>query len=112
VPGVGRRFSRGPYPFPGDVNTVLQGGVALSRPSDTVAILPGYRQIIDLADLDNSLFILSTGTSGIPGHPRYGDCIPDYLAGRYRPLLYSRAAVEAHTEHRLVLEPPPVEQPA
>jgi penicillin amidase len=105
VPIVGRRFSRGPYPFPGDTNTLLQAGYRIVRGPDTVGVLPGYRQIIDLADLDRSVFQLSTGNSGIPGHPRYGDCIEEFRAGRYRPLLYSRAAVERHLEHTLRLEP-------
>jgi penicillin amidase len=105
IPGLGRWFSRGPFPFPGDANTVEQAFLPHLSTSGTVSILPGYRQVIDLADFDRSRFILSTGNSGIPGHPRYGDCIPDYLAGRLRPLLYSRAAVDAHTAQTLVLEP-------
>ncbi len=105
VPGLGRWFSRGPFPFPGDQNTVLQGSSSMAHDAAAVAILPGYRQIIDLADFDRSVFQLSTGNSGIPGHARYGDCIPEFLAGRYRPLLYSRAAIEADREHTLELEP-------
>jgi penicillin amidase len=105
VPGLRRWFSRGPYPFPGDVNTVLQGASTISRDSDRVGMLPGYRQIIDLADMDRSVFILSTGNSGIPGHEHYGDCIDEFLRGQYRPLLYSRQAVEAHAAHSLTLSP-------
>ena len=105
VPGVGRWFSRGPYPFPGDVNTVQQGSLPHLSASGTISILPGYRQVLDLADFDRSRFMLSTGNSGIPGHPRYDDCIPDFLAGRLRPLLYSRQAIEAHVAHALLLEP-------
>jgi penicillin amidase len=105
VPGLRRWFSRGPYPFPGDVNTVLQGASPISRDSDRVGMLPGYRQVIDLADMDRSVFILSTGNSGIPGHEHYGDCIDEYLRGQYRPLLFSRPAVEAQTAHALTLQP-------
>lgn len=105
VPVLGRRFSRGPYPFPGDTNTVLQAGYRIARGADNVGVLPGYRQIIDLADLDHSVFQLSTGNSGIPGHSRYGDSIDEFRAGQYRPLLYSRAAIERHLEHTLRLEP-------
>ncbi len=105
VPGLGRWFSRGPYPMPGDLNTVQQASLPPLSTSGTIAILPGYRQVIDLADFDRSRFILSTGNSGIPGHPRYGDSIADTLAGRLRPLLYSREAIEAHVEHALLLEP-------
>lgn len=105
VPGLGRWFSRGPYPFPGDGNTVLQSAYSVFRGPDAASILPGYRQVIDLADFDRSVFQLSTGSSGIPGHPRYGDCVTEFRSGRYRPLLYSREAVGRHIEHVLRLEP-------
>ena len=86
APAIGRRLSRGPYPFGGDVNTIAQGGYSLYRGSDANAFTPAYRQVIDLADPDRSRFILPAGNSGIPGHPRYDDCIDDYLAGRRYPL--------------------------
>ena len=103
VPGLGKWLSRGPYPFGGDVNTVAQSAEAIWHDSGEVLVAPGYRQILDLADWDRARFMLPTGNSGIPGHPRYDDCIADYLAGRYRPLLYTRAATEAAAESRLVL---------
>jgi len=108
VPGVGRLFSAGAFPFGGDVNTVQQAAYTLQETRTgpkSAAIAPAYRQVIDLADLDRSTFILATGSSGIPGHPRYADCIPDYLAGRQRPLLFSPAAIEAAAESRLSLVP-------
>lgn len=105
VPGLGRWFSRGSYPVGGDLNTVWQAALSLTRDTDATSIMPGYRQIIDLADADRSLFQLSTGNSGIPGHPRYGDCIEEFRLGHYRPLLFTRAAVDAAAEHTLTLEP-------
>ncbi len=105
VPGLGHWYSRGPYPFPGDGNTVLQASYSVGTGTGRVGTLPGYRQVIDLADFDRSVFQLSTGNSGIPGHPRYGDCIEEFIAGRYRPLLYSTEAIEANAEHHLRLEP-------
>ncbi|MFN8584964.1 MAG: penicillin acylase family protein [Dehalococcoidia bacterium] len=105
VPALGRWYSRGPYPFPGDGNTVLQASYSVTAGTGRVGTLPGYRQVIDLADLDRSVFQLSAGNSGIPGHRRYGDCIEEFIAGRYRPLLYSPEAIEANVEHRLRLEP-------
>jgi penicillin amidase len=68
-------------------------------------VTAAYRQVIDLADFDRSTFILLSGNSGIPDHPRYDDCLNDYIAGRQRPLLYSRAAIEAAAECWLILEP-------
>jgi penicillin amidase len=94
VPGLGRLFSIGARGFGGDGNTVVQGGAVPWNEVGHVTVAPGYRQVIDLADWDRSLFMLPTGNSGIPGHPRYDDCTAEYLAGRYRPLLFSRAAVD------------------
>ena len=108
VPGIGRLFSAGAFPFGGDVNTVQQAAYTLNDPREgakDAAIAPAYRQVIDLADFDRSTFILPTGNSGIPGHPRYTDCIADYLAGRQRPLLFSPGAVAAAAESRLSLVP-------
>jgi penicillin G amidase len=104
VPGLGRLFSRGDRPFGGDVNTLVQGQSTLWTETATVRIAPGYRQVVDLEDWDRSVFMVPTGNNGIPGHPRYDDCIDEYVAGTYRPLLFSREAVEAAAEAWLVLE--------
>ena len=105
VPLLGRLWSRGPYPTGGDVNTVSQAGYSLVDGPGATANVPVYRQIIDLADPDRSLALLPGGVSGIPGHPRYDDCIEEMLEGRYRPLLFSLPAVEAALESRLELVP-------
>ena len=108
IPGVGRIFSAGAFPFGGDVNTVQQAAYTLHDAREgakEAVIAPAYRQVIDLADFDRSTFILPTGNSGIPGHPRYTDCIADYLAGRQRPLLFSATAIEQAAESRLSLVP-------
>lgn len=66
---------------------------------------PSFRQIIDLSDWDASRVTSTPGQSGQPESPHYGDLLESYAAGRYFPLTYTRAAVEAVTEHRLVLRP-------
>ena len=106
VPVAGRRFSRGPLPFGGDVNTIAQGGFSVHRGPAAGGFSPAYRQVIDLAELDRSTFALPGGISGIPGHPRYDDALPEFMEGRQRPLLYTRSAIERHVEHRLRLVPP------
>lgn len=106
IPVVGGAFSRGARPIGGDVNTVWQASVpALSAERESRGVAPAYRQVIDLADFDRSTFQLPTGVSGIPGHPRYDDCIDEYLDGRTRPLLYTRDAIAAAKESTLVIEP-------
>ncbi len=113
IPVVGRAFSRGPYPAGGDVNTVWQGAYAARQDGPSlIGFSPGYRQVLDLGRWDRSTFLLPTGGSGIPGHPRYDDSIEEFRAGRQRPLLYSREAVEAHAEHRLLLQPAATEEEA
>ena len=62
---------------------------------ESVAVTPASRQVIDQTNFDRSRFQLSTGSSGIPGNPRYDDCIDEYRTGQNRPLRYSRATVEA-----------------
>ncbi|MDA0270063.1 MAG: penicillin acylase family protein, partial [Chloroflexi bacterium] len=93
------------HPYGGDMNTVNQAMSGAWRRESRVAVAPGFRQVLDLADWDASVFMLPTGNSGIPGHPRYDDCIGEYLAGGYRPLVFSRAAVEAAAEATLTIEP-------
>lgn len=105
VPGLGRAFSRGPFGYGGDINTVWQGGYSVYRGPASSGFVPAYRQVIDLAELDRSTFALPGGNSGIPGHPRYDDGIAGYLEGRQRPLLYTAAAIARHVEHRLTLTP-------
>ena len=104
VPGLRRLFSRGDRAVGGDVNTVAQAQSAMWVGAPRVRIAPGYRQVLDVGDWDRSMFMVPTGNSGIPGHPRYDDCIEEYVAGVYRPLLFSREAVEAAAEAWLVLE--------
>lgn len=105
LPVIGPMLSRGPYPLGGDVNTVWQGGYVMGLGYEAIGFVPGYRQVIDLAMWDRSTFQLAAGNVGIPGHPQYDDCIDEYLAGSYRPLLYTAEAVSAHAMHTLRLVP-------
>lgn len=107
VPVAGGSFSRRPRPVGGDVNSVWQASNAIAPEREGRSVGPAYRQVIDLADFDRSTFQLSTGVSGIPGHPRYDDCIDEFLAGHTRPLLYTRPAIEAAADTTLLIEPAP-----
>src|SRR5262249_54805955 len=64
-----------------------------------------YREIFDLADWDRALVTSTPGQSGQPGSLHYGDLLPLWAEGKYFPLYYSRAKIEEHTAHRLVLRP-------
>jgi penicillin amidase len=64
-----------------------------------------YRHIIDFSDLDASVASNAPGQSARPGSPYYGNLAESWGAGEYFPLLFSRGAVEARAQHRLVLRP-------
>lgn len=64
-----------------------------------------YRHIVDFSDLDGSVFTNAPGQSGRAGSPYYGNLVEPWGAGEYFPLLFTRAAVEAETLHRLRLVP-------
>ena len=66
---------------------------------------PTYRQIIDLADWDRSVFTNTPGQSGQPRSPHYSDLLPLWAEGEYAPLLFSREAVGKNTRHKLILTP-------
>ena len=94
-------------PRPGSAYTVN----AASGANHTQTNGPSYRQIIDLADWDNSVMTNVPGESGDPSSKHYSDLLNDWAAGRYHPMPFSRAAVEAATEERILLEPGKVLKP-
>lgn len=94
-------FHRRSMATPGDSNTVNAASGANFRHTAGAS----YRQILDLADWDNSVVTNVPGESGNPESRHYSDLLEDWLSGRYHPLPYSRKAVEAATEERIQLLP-------
>jgi penicillin amidase len=66
---------------------------------------PSVRIVVDVGNWDNSRAINHPGQSGDPDSPHYRDLAPLWQRGQYFPLLYSRKAVEAATESRIMLLP-------
>jgi len=64
-----------------------------------------FRRIIDLSNLDNSVWTNAPGQSAQPGSPFYGNLREALGNGEYHPLAFSRSRVEEHTAHRLRLTP-------
>jgi penicillin G amidase len=64
-----------------------------------------FRQIIDFADLDGSVVTNAPGQSAQPFSPFYANLAQSWADEHYFPLVYSRAAVERHAAHRLLLQP-------
>jgi penicillin G amidase len=90
-------------PRSGDANTVM----ATAGPDFRQTAGASYREIIDLADFDNSVVINVPGQSAQPESEHYADLLRPWAAGAYFPLVYSRQRVEAETRHLLILEPRP-----
>jgi penicillin amidase len=100
----GRMHSRAfPHPFvrefdlpmverPGGAGTVAADGAS-------------FREILDVSNWDRSLATNTPGQSGQPGSPYYGNLLPLWAENRYFPLLFTKAAVEKGTAHRLTLRP-------
>ena len=85
----------------GDGNTVY----ASPGPGTSQTHGASFREIIDLANWDQSVATSTPGQSGQPGSPHYADLLPLWGNDQYFPLVYSRAAVERATKHLLVLQP-------
>jgi penicillin amidase len=66
-----------------------------------------FREILDVADWDNSAATSVPGQSGQPESAYYANLLPLWERGEYFPLVYSRAAVERETRHVLWLKPGP-----
>ena len=62
-------------------------------------------QVLDLSDWDKSVMTNVPGESGDPRSPHYDDLIDDWREGKYHPMPYTRAAVEAATTERIRLQP-------
>ncbi|MCW2866300.1 MAG: penicillin acylase family protein [Marmoricola sp.] len=97
-------FNRGPFPVGG-------GGAAVDATSwdaadgYAVTTAPSMRMVVDLAALDRSRWVTLTGTSGHLASPHYRDQTDLWVRGETLPWAFSRSAVRAATQDRLVLEP-------
>lgn len=93
LPALDELLSIGPFEAPGADDTVNRG---VFNPGEdySVGAISSYRQIIDLADFDRSMAVITTGNSGNPASPHYRDQAGMWLEGRYHEMPFSRPAVE------------------
>jgi penicillin amidase len=97
-------FSRGPVPVGGSSTTVNKTTTDLRRPY-AASEAASYRQILDIGMWDASLGINTLGQSGHPRSPHYFDQNRLWREVEYRPLPFTRGAVDAATVSRLDLVP-------
>ena len=97
--------NRGPVETGGGFEIVNATGWSGQDDDYEVRSLPSMRMIVDLSDFDSSLSIHTTGQSGHPFSDHYGDMIELWRNIDYHPVPFTRDAVEAASETRLVLNP-------
>ena len=106
VPAVGSWFEVN-MPTGGEKETVKAGGFDVADPERPFAQNhgAGYRAVYDLAEPENSVFVISTGQSGNPLSSHYEDYAEPWRDGEYLPMLTERAKVEEDALGTLVLQP-------
>jgi penicillin amidase len=105
IPELAELFTAAEGPLGGDDQTVLQGLFEPGGRSYDAVVVPSWRMVVDLADLDASVGTHTVGQSGNPASPHFADLYPLWATGQYHPLPFTRAAVEAETASVLGLLP-------
>ena len=105
LPPIERIVNRGPVATSGTGSAINATGWSAASPGFEAYALPSERVIYDLSDWDASLSMHTTGQSGHPASTHYDDMIDPWRLIEYRPMVWSREAVEAATVNTLVLEP-------
>ena len=101
-------FNRGPFRASGGSNIVNATGWSASESTPeayTVNSYPSERAIYDLADLNNSIAVHTTGQSGHAYHPNYVDMTPLWAEIKYYPMWWNEQSVFNNAEGHLVLTP-------
>jgi hypothetical protein len=100
VPGFARVANRGPFPVPGDPDTVWQTSQYNNPSNDHALVGPSHRHVVDMADVDRSVAVICGGQSGHPASPNYADQVPLWRRGEVRPAPFTRPAIERHSRYR------------
>lgn len=97
--------NRGPAATSGGSDIVNATGWDFDREGFAVRSLPSMRYIADLSDLSASQTMHTTGQSGHPYSPHYGDMIDPWRLIQYHPMLWTREQVDAAAVSTLTLNP-------
>ncbi|MGC1208237.1 MAG: penicillin acylase family protein, partial [Ornithinimicrobium sp.] len=98
-------FNLGPFPMPGGSALVNANNWDAGADEFEVTAAPSMRMVVDLGDLDNSVWINQGGNSGHVFHRNYGDQAEPWIDGETYSWPHSKQAVEDTTEFRLALVP-------
>ncbi|MGE9807794.1 penicillin acylase family protein [Janibacter sp. G1551] len=97
-------FNRGRHDMPGGSAIVNANGWDASVGYEVTAA-PSMRMVVDLGDLDKSVWVNATGSSGHAFHDNYADQTEAWVAGETYPWRSTPDAVKAAADRTLVLTP-------
>lgn len=91
----------------GDGDTIQAAGYApaIGAPFD-IGVLSVYRQVVDLAAIEDATWIVPGGVSGLPATPHYADQLESWRQHQRIPMTFSESALKADTIQALTLLPP------
>ena len=94
----------GPVAVSGSAETINRTGWSTARPYATGS-LSSMRMIVDMADLENSRWIHTTGQSGHPSSIYYREQIDRWRLIEYDSMRFDRSAIQRAAINTLTLEP-------
>ncbi len=100
-------FNVGPLPMPGGSSLINANNWDAGADSFSVTSAPSMRMVVDLGDLDNSVWINQGGNSGHAFHRNYSDQTQPWIDGESYAWPHSQEAVQSVTESTLSLVPMP-----
>ncbi len=101
-------FDVAPVARPGDSTTINvggSGGFSDDPANFDQRTVPSMRQIIDLSNFDNSVWVTTTGESGQPFSAHYSDLVPLWDQGRYQKMLFTASAIAKDNQALLIMQP-------
>ncbi|PFG32305.1 penicillin acylase family protein [Sanguibacter antarcticus] len=102
---VHRIVNPSPVEMGGGSSIVNATGWDASSGSYDVTTGPSMRMVVDLADFDQSTWVVVTGASGHPGSAHYDDQLETWAAGESYSWPFTASAVSAVSEDVLTLKP-------
>jgi len=96
IPGLDTLFTAAKIHLGGDESTISQGAMDPMR-GHTPAVIPSWRAVWDLGDLERSVAVVPSGVSGNPASPHWADQSRLFAAGDARPAGLSTPAVASLT---------------
>jgi penicillin amidase len=95
-------LNRGPFPVGGSFHTVCPYRYYFTNVFEMYAGA-SMRHVYSLANWDESLTVIPTGTSGIPASPHYCDQTKLYAANQYHSDYVSRGLIEKEAKYKMLI---------